>query len=60
MNDMTLPSRHRIQYSSPDSLRVSGKETLCFFELKSQSGVQTRDPRLSKQAALVTAPGPSP
>ena len=41
-----------------ESLRVSGEETFCFFE--GQSGVRTRDLRLSKQAAFTTAPGPPP
>ena len=31
-----------------------------FLSLKCQSGVQTRDLRLSKQAALTTVPGPCP
>ena len=38
-----------------ESLRVRGKETFCFLE--GQSGVRTRDHRLSKQAALTTVPG---
>ena len=42
---MTLLSGHRIQNSS---------------KLEGQSGVRTRDLRLSKQAALITAPGPPP
>ena len=39
-------------------LRVSGKKHL--VSLKDKSGVRTRDLRLSKQAALITAPGPTP
>ena len=43
-----------------ETLRVSGEETFRFFETwrECQSGVRTRDHRLSKQAALTTAPGP--
>ena len=40
-----------------DSLRVSWEETFCF---EGQNGVRTSDLRLSKQAALTTASGPSP
>ena len=37
-----------------ESLRVSGEETLCFFELECQSKRRTRDLQLSKQVALTT------
>ena len=36
------------------------KKHFVSLKLEGQSGVRTRDPRLSKQAALDTAPGPSP
>ena len=36
----------------------SEKETFCFLKLEGQRGVRTRDLRLSKQAALTTAPEP--
>ena len=42
------------------SLRVSGEETFCFFEIQGQSWVRTRDLRLSKEEALTTAPVPPP
>ena len=67
INEMTLSSRHKMQNSrnggralylsitkasyNIESLRVSGEETRCFFETRRQ----TRDLRLSKQAALPTA-----
>ena len=37
----------------------AGKKHYVSLKLEGQSGVQTRDPRLSKQAALTTAPGPT-
>ena len=43
---------HNIEY-----LRVSGKKHFVSCKLEGQSGVQTRDLRLSKQATLTTAPG---
>ena len=62
---MTLPFRHRIRNSSLgclrlstgaphniQSLRVSGDDF--FLKLEGQSGIRTRDIRLSKQAALTT------
>ena len=42
-----------------ESLKMSG-EDLFSFKLEGQSGVQTRDLRFSKQAALTTTPGPPP
>ena len=72
---MTLPSRHKIRNPSPGGLRPStqlfGHKILILYEwagkkhsvsliLKGQSGFRTRDPGLSKQAALNTAPGPLP
>ena len=79
MNEMTLPSRHRIQNSIFGGLRPStlhlghgGSPLYCIFtsergknffdslKLEGQSGVRTRNLRLSKQAALSTAPGPPP
>ena len=77
MNEITLPSKHKIRNSSPGglgrvrylseaphnikSLRVSREGTF-FVSLKpkSQNGFRNRDLRLSKQAALTTAPGPPP
>ena len=53
MIEMTVPSRHMIQNSSPGGLRPS---TL----LVGHSRVQTRDHRLSKQEASIIAPEPSP
>ena len=38
-----------------ESLRVREKETFLSLRPKCRSGVRTRDPRLSKQAALTTA-----
>ena len=73
MNELTLPSRHIIRNSSPgglrpstvmeapyniESLRMSGGKHFGYLKLEGQSGVQTRDLRLSEQAALTTAPGP--
>ena len=46
-------SPHNIDY-----LQVSGRQIFCSLEC--QSGVRTRDLRLSKQAALTTAPRPCP
>ena len=43
-----------------ESLRVSGEEHLVSLKLDDQSGVRTRDLRLSKQSPLTTAPGPQP
>ena len=78
MNEMTLPSRHRIRNSSPSGLRpstllqvteaphniesTSERRSIFFVSMKleGQSKVRTRDLRLSKQAALTTAPGPRP
>ena len=72
MNGMTLPSRYIIQNSGPgglrssmlpeaphniESLRVSVEET--FFFIESWMPERTRDLRLSKQAALTSAPEPS-
>ena len=37
---------------------MSGEKTFSFLKFEGQSGVQTRDLRLSKQAALTTAPRP--
>ena len=41
-----------------ESLRLSGEEIFFSLKLEGQSKVRTRDLRLSKQAALTTAPGP--
>ena len=74
MNEMTLPYRHRIlnlggrvRYLSIteaphniEYLRVSKKETFFSLKLECQSGVRTRDLRLSKQSALTTAPYQGP
>ena len=71
MNVMTLTSRHMIRDSSPGTLPLGhggSPQYLIFtsergrniFFLKGQSGVRTRDLRLSQQAALTTAPGPPP
>ena len=68
MNEMTLPSRHRIRNSSKGDLRLTtlplgnGGSPQYFVSLKleGQSGVRTHDLLLSKQAALTTAPGPPP
>ena len=54
MNEMTLPSGHRVRNSS------SGAKHFVSLKLKDQSGVRTRDLRLLKQAALTTVPGPLP
>ena len=45
---------HNIEY-----LLVSGEETFP-LKLEGKNGVRTRDFRLSKEAALTTAPGPPP
>ena len=50
-----MEASHNIEY-----LRVIGEESFCFLKLEGQSGVRTRDFRLSKQAALTTAPEPPP
>ena len=66
---MTLPSRHSIRNSNPDGLRLpiilnlyerAGKKYFVSLLLERQSGVRTRDLRLSEQTALATAPGPPP
>ena len=43
-----------------ESLRVSREKTFRFLKFECQSGVRSRDFRLSKQAALTTAPEPRP
>ena len=43
-----------------ESLRVSGKIHFVPLKLGDQTGVRTRDLRVSKQEALTTAPGPPP
>ena len=69
MNEMTLPSRHRIRISNPGDLGSSalpratilnlcewaGKKQFVSLKLEGQSGVRTRDLRHSKQADLTTA-----
>ena len=76
MNEMTLPFRHRIRNSSLGGLSPStlplgqwGFPQYWIFTserrrnilfLWNLNGVRTRDLRLSKQAALTTAPGPPP
>ena len=41
-------------------LELSEKKQFVSLKLEGQSGVRTRDRRLSKQAASTTAPGPPP
>ena len=56
----TLPLGHRglPQYCIFTSER--GRNIFVSLKLVDQSEVRNRDPRLSKQAALTTAPGPRP
>ena len=70
LNEMTLPSG--ILSSSPGGLKLSvteaprniesetGKNSFASLKLEGQSRARTRDLRLSKQAALTTAPGSPP
>ena len=46
---------HYIEY-----FRMSEEETFSLFEPEGHIGVRTHDLRLSKQAALATAPRPQP
>ena len=55
----TLPLGHGGSYNM-DSLRVSGEKTFVSLKHEYQSGVQSRDLWLSRQAALTTTPGPPP
>ena len=58
LRSRTLPlghgGSHKVEY-----LRVSGEKHFVSLKLECLSGGRTRDLRLSKQAALTTAPGPA-
>ena len=76
MNEMTLPFRHRIrnlslgglspstlplgQWGFPQYWIFTSERRRNILFLWNLNGVRTRDLRLSKQAALTTAPGPPP
>ena len=64
MNEMTVPSTHKIRKSglkghegSPQNW-IFTSEHFVSLKREGQSEARTRDLRLSKQAALITAPGP--
>ena len=75
MNEMTLPSRHRIRAEAVwgrarclsvteaplniESLRVSGEVKFCFFQTWMPERGTNPRSPISKQAALTTAPGPA-
>ena len=76
MNEMTVPSRHRIRNSSPGDLRPSalplghgGSPQYWIFTsergrnslfLLNLKAILGREPAISGFAALTTAPGPPP